>query len=81
MIAAELDKFGPPGSSPPLYIPTNPDCRVLAHIPSSGTPMQSAAKVRKRAYAHAARTMRCLGMCTYCQTCAGAGAVRQPHVG
>ncbi len=29
-----------------LYIPTNPDCRLLAVIPESGTPMQSAAKVR-----------------------------------
>lgn len=29
-----------------LYIPTNPSCRVMQHIPTSGTPMQSAAKVR-----------------------------------
>ncbi len=28
-----------------LYIPTNPECRLLAVIPESGTPMQSAAKV------------------------------------
>lgn len=26
-------------------MPTNPDCIVLRHIPKSGTPMQSAAKV------------------------------------
>ena len=43
-IAEELVKFEP--TRPDLYVPTNPDCRVLAHIPSSGTPMQSAAKVR-----------------------------------
>ena len=30
-----------------LYIPTNPECRLLAVIPESGTPMQSAAKVRR----------------------------------
>ena len=42
-IAEELVKFEP--TRPDLYVPTNPDCRVLAHIPSSGTPMQSAAKV------------------------------------
>lgn len=42
-IAAELSKFSPP--RPDLYIPTNPECRVLSHIPTSGTPMQSAAKV------------------------------------
>jgi hypothetical protein len=42
-IAAELAKFRP--SRPDLYVPTNPDCRVVGHIPTSGTPMQSAAKV------------------------------------
>lgn len=29
-----------------LYMPTNPSCKVAAHIPESGTPMQSAAKVQ-----------------------------------
>jgi phosphatidylinositol 4-kinase len=43
-IADELVKFGPTRSD--LYIPTNPDCRVISHINTSGTPMQSAAKVR-----------------------------------
>ena len=28
-----------------LYLPTNPECRVLGHIPASGACMQSAAKV------------------------------------
>ncbi|GAX81982.1 hypothetical protein CEUSTIGMA_g9410.t1, partial [Chlamydomonas eustigma] len=42
-IAEELVKFEVPRQD--LYVPTNPDCRVLSHIPSSGTPMQSAAKV------------------------------------
>ena len=42
-ICDELTKFKPKRDD--LYLPTNPDCRVLAHIPSSGTPMQSAAKV------------------------------------
>uniref|UniRef100_A0A7R9V546 1-phosphatidylinositol 4-kinase n=1 Tax=Chlamydomonas euryale TaxID=1486919 RepID=A0A7R9V546_9CHLO len=39
----ELEKFQVDRSD--LYVPTNPDCRVVAHIPKSGTPMQSAAKV------------------------------------
>ena len=30
---------------PDLYLPTNPDARILAVIPESATPMQSAAKV------------------------------------
>jgi phosphatidylinositol 4-kinase len=38
-----LGTFGPPRED--LYLPTNPDCRVLSHIPSSGACMQSAAKV------------------------------------
>lgn len=42
-IAVELAKFAP--SRPDLYLPTNPDCRVVNHIHNSGTPMQSAAKV------------------------------------
>ena len=42
-IRSELQRFAP--GRPDLYVPTNPDCRVLAHIPESGTPMQSAAKV------------------------------------
>ncbi|KAG2445055.1 hypothetical protein HYH02_008923 [Chlamydomonas schloesseri] len=42
-IRSVLQTFSP--SRPDLYVPTNPDCRVLAHIPESGTPMQSAAKV------------------------------------
>lgn len=42
-ICEELGKFKP--SRQDLYVPTNPDCRVLAHIPTSGAPMQSAAKV------------------------------------
>ncbi|GFH23072.1 uncharacterized protein HaLaN_20626, partial [Haematococcus lacustris] len=42
-IASELATFRP--ERPDLYIPTNIDCRVLGHIPTSGTPMQSAAKV------------------------------------
>ncbi|KAL6758982.1 kinase-like domain-containing protein [Haematococcus lacustris] len=42
-IASELATFQP--ERPDLYIPTNIDCRVLGHIPTSGTPMQSAAKV------------------------------------
>lgn len=43
VIAAKLSEFSP--TRPDLYIPTNPHCKVLAHIPTSGTPMQSAAKV------------------------------------
>ena len=39
-----LRKLAVPRSD--LYIPTNPECRLLALIPESGTPMQSAAKVR-----------------------------------
>lgn len=42
-IAEVLATFGP--SRKDLYVPTNPDCKVVSHIPSSGTPMQSAAKV------------------------------------
>jgi hypothetical protein len=42
-IAVELAKFGPDRCD--LYLPTNPDCRVVSHIQTSGTPMQSAAKV------------------------------------
>ncbi|KXZ46150.1 hypothetical protein GPECTOR_46g219 [Gonium pectorale] len=42
-IRSELLGFAP--SRTDLYVPTNPDCRVVAHIPESGTPMQSAAKV------------------------------------
>ncbi|KAG2496048.1 hypothetical protein HYH03_005968 [Edaphochlamys debaryana] len=42
-IRSELEAFAP--DRPDLYVPTNPDCRVLAHIPESGCPMQSAAKV------------------------------------
>ena len=38
-----LAGFGPPRDD--LYLPTNPDCRVMNHIPSSGACMQSAAKV------------------------------------
>jgi hypothetical protein len=45
VIAAELQKFEPP--RPDLYVPTNPTCRVVSHIPTSGMPMQSAAKVRR----------------------------------
>ena len=29
-----------------LYMPANPDLRLISIIPESGTPMQSAAKVR-----------------------------------
>eukprot|EP00798_Chlamydomonas_sp_ICE-L_P027721 gene27721-7367_t len=42
-IAEELRKFEPSRAN--LYVPTNPDRRVVKHIPTSGTPMQSAAKV------------------------------------
>ncbi len=42
-IRSELQHFAP--SRTDLYVPTNPECRVVAHIPKSGTPMQSAAKV------------------------------------
>ncbi|GFR44535.1 hypothetical protein Agub_g5805 [Astrephomene gubernaculifera] len=42
-IRSELSRISPSRSD--LYVPTNPDCRVLAHLPESGTPMQSAAKV------------------------------------
>ncbi len=42
-IAAELSKFQPTRTD--LYVPTNPDCRVLSHDNNSGRPMQSAAKV------------------------------------
>eukprot|EP00879_Flechtneria_rotunda_P007045 GHRR01007395.1.p1 GENE.GHRR01007395.1~~GHRR01007395.1.p1 ORF type:complete len:1449 (+),score=535.85 GHRR01007395.1:542-4348(+) len=38
-----LAQFQPPRQD--LYIPTNPEARVLGHIPSSGACMQSAAKV------------------------------------
>ncbi|KAG1666312.1 hypothetical protein FOA52_004794 [Chlamydomonas sp. UWO 241] len=41
--ASELENFNVDRHD--LYIPTNPDCRVVSHIPKSGTPMQSAAKV------------------------------------
>ncbi|GLI63286.1 hypothetical protein VaNZ11_006192 [Volvox africanus] len=42
-IKRELEAFGPTRAD--LYVPTNPDCDVLGHIPESGAPMQSAAKV------------------------------------
>ncbi|GIL78260.1 hypothetical protein Vretifemale_7693, partial [Volvox reticuliferus] len=42
-IKSELEAFGPTRAD--LYVPTNPDCDVLGHIPESGAPMQSAAKV------------------------------------
>ena len=35
-----LREIGPP-PRPDLYIPTNPDCRVLSVIPESGAPMQA----------------------------------------
>ena len=35
-----LREVGPP-PRPDLYIPTNPDCRVLSVIPESGAPMQA----------------------------------------
>lgn len=44
-IRTELERFAPTRHD--LYVPTNPDCHVLSHIPDSGTPMQSAAKVRE----------------------------------
>ena len=31
---------------PDLYMPANPEARLLSLLPESGTPMQSAAKVR-----------------------------------
>ncbi len=38
-----LQEIGLPRND--LYLPTNPESRILALIPQSGTPMQSAAKV------------------------------------
>ncbi|KIY94287.1 phosphatidylinositol 4-kinase [Monoraphidium neglectum] len=48
-----LKKFSPPRDD--LYMPTNPDARVLGHIPESGACMQSAAKARPRALSLIAR--------------------------
>jgi hypothetical protein len=41
-----LATFKPPRGD--LYLPTNADCRVVSHIPSSGACMQSAAKVSRQ---------------------------------
>lgn len=46
-VVEELSAFA--AADPRLYLPTSPHCRVKAHIPASGTPMQSAAKARRPA--------------------------------